>query len=275
VNSVATPAGSSFAALGRFFFRYRDALFPIVLLGLAALWRPSESAEARRTDLMYLGAGAALALTGQAFRVLVIGLSYITRGGQNLAAYAERLVQDGMFGHCRNPLYVGNTCIQVGVLLAVNEYWAYLIGLPFIALVYGSIVSSEEQFLVGRFGDDYRQYCARVPRFALRLASVRATLSRAPFDWLRVVRKDYGTPFAWISAMIAIGIYKEARTVGFDVARPVIPSLLVIWTVSLVGYLTARVLKKAGRLGSDTADTVVTRGESPSRGDAAGRPSRP
>ena len=251
MTSADPPAGSPFVALGRFFFRYRDALLPVVLLGLAALWRPSISAEARRTDLLCLGAGAVLALMGQALRVLVIGLSYITRGGQHRAVYAEHLVQDGMLAHCRNPLYVGNACIQAGVLLAVNTRWAYLIGLPFIALVYRSIVSTEEQFLAQKFGEAYRQYCVRVPRFTFRLSGFRATMRRAPFDWLRVVRKEYGTPFAWISIMIAIAFYKQARTVGFDIGRPVTRSLLIVWAVCLVGYLTARTLKKADRLGSD------------------------
>ncbi len=250
--SAADPSsGSPLVVIGRYAFRYRDALLPIALLGLAALWHPPDSPAGRRLDQLAFTAGVALTLAGQSLRALVIGLSYIIRGGRNRTAYAERLVQEGIFGHCRNPLYVGNACIQTGMLLAINDVWAYLIGLPLIALVYRAIVAAEEHFLAEAFGDAYRDYCARVPRFGFRFSGLRATMRAAPFDWPRVVRKEYGTPFAWISILIAIAIYKEVRTVGFEASVPVIEPALVIWSVAVAAYLVARTLKKANRLGSD------------------------
>ena len=237
--------------LGHFFFRYRDALFPVVLIGLAALSRPVPG-DNRRLYWAAFGAGATLALLGQALRVLVIGLRYIRRGGKDRAIYADHLVQDGIFAHSRNPLYLGNILILIGVLVTLNGFWAYVIGLPFIALVYSSIVMAEERYLQGRFGADYSRYCARVPRFGFRVSGLRAKWRSTLFDWQRVIRKEYGTPFAWVSIMIGIVIWKDAAATGVDAARPGIRWLLIVWVVWLVAYLSARFLKKTDRLGSDS-----------------------
>jgi len=58
--------------------------------------------------------GLAMIILGQGLRILAIGLSYIVRGGRMRRIYAENLVTDGLFSHCRNPLYVGNILIVMG-----------------------------------------------------------------------------------------------------------------------------------------------------------------
>ena len=100
-------------------------------------------------------AGALVALSGQTFRVLVIGLVYITRGGQNRQVWANALVDTGMFAHSRNPLYVANLLLFLGLALVHNGWAMYLIVLPFFVVVYACIVAAEEAYLVERFGDAY------------------------------------------------------------------------------------------------------------------------
>src|SRR5678815_5444661 len=63
-------------------------------------------------------AGLLIALSGQVLRAVTIGLEYIIRGGRNRQVYAEKLVTGGMFAHCRNPLYVGNFLVLVGLGVA-------------------------------------------------------------------------------------------------------------------------------------------------------------
>ena len=76
-------------------------------------------------------AGALVSLSGQALRVLVIGLVYITRGGQNRQVWANALVDTGMFAHSRNPLYVANLLLFLGLAIVHNGWAMYLIVLPF------------------------------------------------------------------------------------------------------------------------------------------------
>jgi hypothetical protein len=46
--------------------------------------------------------GLVVTITGQLIRGITIGLAYIIRGGKDRPVYAEDLVTEGMFNHCRN-----------------------------------------------------------------------------------------------------------------------------------------------------------------------------
>src|SRR4029078_10304588 len=122
-----------------------------------------------RGDLVLDVLGVLLAASGQALRVVVIGLAYIRRGGVNKEGYADRLVQEGIFAHCRNPLYVGNFLALTGFCLIHDSWACYLICIPIFALAYLSIVLAEEEFLRAKFGEEFEAYCRCVPRFGFRL----------------------------------------------------------------------------------------------------------
>lgn len=71
----------------------------------------------------------------------------------------------GPYSVVRNPLYLGNFAGAVGFGFAVEQpYLAALLALGF-ALFYPSVVAREETRLAEIFGEPYRAYCARVPRW--------------------------------------------------------------------------------------------------------------
>jgi protein-S-isoprenylcysteine O-methyltransferase Ste14 len=75
------------------------------------------------------------------------------------------LAASGPYSVVRNPLYLGNLAGAVGFGFAVEQpYLAALFGLAF-ALFYPSVVAREEARLAQIFGERYREYCARVPRW--------------------------------------------------------------------------------------------------------------
>ena len=53
---------------------------------------------------------------GQFLRVLTVGFTEISYGEETGGLYAERLIQDGLYAFLRNPLYLGNFLIGVGLL---------------------------------------------------------------------------------------------------------------------------------------------------------------
>lgn len=76
-----------------------------------------------------------------------------------------RLATQGPYAMVRNPLYVGNFLGVVGFGLAVEiPVLALGLGIAFLAL-YPAVVLREEARLAGIFGDEYRSYCARTPRW--------------------------------------------------------------------------------------------------------------
>ena len=77
---------------------------------------------------------------------------------------ATALVTRGPFAFSRNPIYLGNTLMMAGVGLAVGNPWFIATGLAAALLVERLAIRREEQYLDARFGQAWRDYCARVGR---------------------------------------------------------------------------------------------------------------
>jgi protein-S-isoprenylcysteine O-methyltransferase Ste14 len=234
---------------GNFFFKFRDYLFPLVFLPFAIGTRPCVFDDDPARELALDACGVVIALSGQALRAIVIGLAYIVRGGKNKEIYASSLVQNGIFAHSRNPLYVGNLMIIVGLTLIHNGTWMYAVVLPFFFFVYIAIVAAEERFLRAEFGAEYDDYCRRVPRFLPRLHGIVGTLRSMTFDWKRLVRKEYGTFFSTITGVLALLAWEKISAYGFTASQAEVRAMGFLWAGCMLAYLTARVLKKTGQLG--------------------------
>jgi protein-S-isoprenylcysteine O-methyltransferase Ste14 len=233
---------------GQVFFKVRDALFPVVFFGLAFASRPLPVAEAWDDALDVLGIGVALA--GQILRALVIGFAYVRRGGKDKRIYADSLQQEGFFAHCRNPLYVGNFLALVGFCLIYNSALCYAVGIPFFAFAYLAIIAAEEQYLGQRFGAEYEDYCRRVPCLQPSFRGLGHTLEGMEFDWKRLVRKEYGSTYAGVCAILALLVWERYVQPGHPEVRGILLKAAAVWVPLTLAYLTARYLKKSGALGT-------------------------
>ncbi|WP_333850214.1 methyltransferase family protein [Leclercia sp.] len=228
--------------VGNFLFRTRNALFPLLYLTLfAGFERVSDASE------VMLILGSLIALIGQGIRILTVGLDYIVRGGRNKRVYANDLVQNGLFAHCRNPLYLGNLLMIVGFGVASNNPWYLAITLPLFFLAYACIIAAEEHYLLGRFGDTYRDYCATTPRLMPRLRGLSQTLRTFSFNWRRVVVKEYST----ISITLLVLVLLGSRVLNDSSDDWVLSAGLV--GLILLACIGIRALKKSGRLSAKPA----------------------
>jgi protein-S-isoprenylcysteine O-methyltransferase Ste14 len=243
---AAEASAGVLVASGNFFFRYRNAVFPAVLVALFALFPPPRLGGP--ADLWLDVLGLAIGLSGQALRMAVIGFAYIKRGGLNKKVYAETLVTEGFFATCRNPLYVGNILMLVGLFVIEGNPAAILVGLAFFLYAYVAIVRAEETFLAGKFGDAYARYCRDVNRWWPDFSRLGAATEGMSFDWRRVVIKDYSTFCAWIGMAVLLLAYEDAYWRGF--ALPA--RFYVTWALVVLALIAAALLvrwaKKSGRL---------------------------
>ena len=221
-----------------------------MLLTVAFSTRPRIAGGDVRLDHLMDAAGALVSLSGQVLRVLVIGLVYITRGGQNRRVWANALVDGGIFAHCRNPMYVANLLLILGLAIVHNGWAMYLIGVPFFLVAYACIVSAEEQYLLVRFGEAYVDYCRRVPRWIPSFRGLSSTLRGTHFDWMKVLRKEYGTPFAWLSGLLVLLVWEHIGDRARPIGRVEIGAVMATWIVLAIAYLIVRTLKLSGRLGT-------------------------
>jgi len=74
------------------------------------------------------------------------------------------LVTNGIYAHCRNPIYTAITFVNIGALLFMNNLW--LLILPFVYWLFMTVLmkNTEEKWLYGMFGEEYALYCKKVNR---------------------------------------------------------------------------------------------------------------
>lgn len=75
------------------------------------------------------------------------------------------LATAGPYSIVRNPLYLGNFLGVIGFGFAVEQPWLALAFAVAFALLYPAVVAKEEARLAEIFGERFREYCARVPRW--------------------------------------------------------------------------------------------------------------
>jgi len=109
-------------------------------------------------------------------------LSYIFIGGGFIlisvgwkalydAQQQHRLATSGIYSYVRHPQYDGFIAVMFGFLLQ----WPTLLTLamfPVLVFMYTRLARTEEREALAEFGDAYKVYMARVPRFIPRIADL-------------------------------------------------------------------------------------------------------
>jgi protein-S-isoprenylcysteine O-methyltransferase Ste14 len=62
-------------------------------------------------------------------------------------------------------MYVGGMTVLAGMALIFALDWLVLLMVPAAFVLHHGIVSREEQYLLRKFGDEYRNYRAKAPRY--------------------------------------------------------------------------------------------------------------
>lgn len=236
-------------AIGNFFFRFRNLLFIFLYL---ALFIPSPKVFTEDTFgpsyyIWPIGIGLVVTVTGQLIRGLTIGLAYIIRGGRNKRVYADKLVTEGIFNHCRNPLYVGNILMLLGVGILSNSLLYLVVFMPLFLFIYQAIVLAEENFLRGKFGNEFNIYCSKVNRWLINFRGLAATLRSMRFNTRRWILKEYNTQYVWLVGIVLILLlnYPQVTQNDTDMRNILIAVFLIGLTLI---YFFVRYLKKSGKM---------------------------
>jgi len=235
-------------AIGNFFFRYRDALFPMIFVCGSLLLQPQLMFGSLVADRILSVIGVGLALLGQAVRLVTIGFEYIHRGGKDGKVYAGRLVRGGMYGITRNPMYVGNGLIAIGMTVYFGSPLGYMILIPFFLFVYQAIIAAEEAYLQNKFLAEYDDYAASVNRIVPALGSAREAFAGMTFNWRRSIKKDLGTIVGLTIGLNLIPVWRsyflhDAATTRSTAIR----AGLIVLTIT-VFYLILLKLKRSNQL---------------------------
>ncbi len=117
-----------------------------------------------------------------------------------------RLSVTGPYRFSRNPLYLGSILIAIAVPIS-QGLWilATLLGLISF-FVHLPIIQAEEAVLRVKFGGEYQEYCARVPRFFSFSWYFADPKRRGRFNWF-FFRRNKGWEPLVVAAALSLGIF--------------------------------------------------------------------
>jgi protein-S-isoprenylcysteine O-methyltransferase Ste14 len=75
------------------------------------------------------------------------------------------LVTEGIYGLMRNPMYTAMMVFIAGIAIALGSDWTLVLVVPAALILHFGVVKREERYLEAKFGDSYREYTRRVPRY--------------------------------------------------------------------------------------------------------------
>jgi protein-S-isoprenylcysteine O-methyltransferase Ste14 len=129
---------------------------------------------------------------------------------------ARVLVTSGPFAYVRNPLYVSNMLVYLGVGIMSMALFPYLqiAALIFFYVQYQIIIKEEEGFLTETFGEEYQQYINNVPRLIPRITPYKGEKTNQPeFNIKKGFRSERRTLQAISAIVLVLIILYLVRTI--------------------------------------------------------------
>ena len=109
--------------------------------------------------------GALIAVAGAAL-IAVAGGAFRRAGEDPLPWTAtDKVIASGLYAHSRNPMYLGMAIVELGLAVGWGSAMGALLVPVAIGVVGANVIAREEAYLTAKFGDPYRDYCARVRRW--------------------------------------------------------------------------------------------------------------
>lgn len=98
---------------------------------------------------------------------LTVGIRTLLCGHTAVDPYkgTTAIVTDGVFQFSRNPIYVSDLSLYVGLSLILNAWWALAMTPALVWIMTIGVIKREEAYLEREFGDDYLRYKQRVRRW--------------------------------------------------------------------------------------------------------------
>ncbi len=230
-----------FENTGNWLFRWRSYLplimSAIFLLGLRGYKHPGDSES---MDHVWETICLIVSFLGLGIRIHTVGYTPGGTSGRNTKRQiAETLNTTGIYSIVRNPLYLGNFFMGLGIALFAHLWWLALIYTLIFWLYYERIIFAEEAYLRAKFGSQYLEWANRTPVFIPKFSQYKK--SDLPFSLKNVLRREYNGFFAVVVTLFMLETFGEIFSRGileFD------PGWILILSVSSVIWTTLRSLKK-------------------------------
>src|SRR5262245_7680299 len=237
---------------GRWLFRWRG-IVPVILLPVAVVAireSLSNAGDASPESLEHLWRFACLgvSLLGVIVRVAAVGFAPVGTSGRGTnEPRARQLNTTGLYSVMRNPIYVGNFLVVLGIALGSGSWWFPPLAMLLFAVVHERVVLAEEEFLAERFPEEYRAWVEKTPAFVPHFRSWRPP--DVPFSLRSVLRREYMSLAVICGAFLGIELIAdlaiEHQSVGTFLAED--SSWVWLFGLSLGTGLALRAMKRHTR----------------------------
>ena len=124
------------------------------------------------------------------------------------------LMSDGLYGLVRHPMYFGTLLIGLGTVFVLFQWWTFLIFLFVFLAIYTPQVRKEENSLLQLFGEEYKIYCKKTPKYFPNRNFFRVN----PRDYLFLkwawIKKELSSLIAVSIIIIALETWQDIRIFG-------------------------------------------------------------
>lgn len=181
---------------GDYLFKYRGYLpiiFLVFTLAVQGYYIYHESnnstvvstiSEFMQSIAFYVGSFGVL------IRIYTVGFTPKNTSGRNTSEgqIADKLNTTGLYSLTRNPLYVGNFFMWMGLVFYIGVVWFFLMFVCVFWIYYERIVFAEEIFLRKKFKEPYLQWAKKTSVFIpVRFSYVHPKNS---FNWKKIIVKE-------------------------------------------------------------------------------------
>ena len=121
-----------------------------------------------------MGLGGASELKYVGGLVIILGIGVIVMASLNFKRAkttiepwkpSTAIISTGIYRYSRNPIYLALCLIQMGIGLALNNFWILIAVLVYALLLYHMAIKKEEAYLESKFGEEYTAYKNKVRRW--------------------------------------------------------------------------------------------------------------
>ena len=245
---------------GGWLFKHRGVLPLIIfLIGFSMFLRnESDSSfwilEDTKYEIFYEFTCLIVSLIGLGIRIYTVGFTPDNTSGRN----TERQVADvlnikGIYSVVRNPLYLGNFFMWLGIAMLTGDFLFTISFVLFYFLYYERIIFTEEQYLRKKFDKTYLTWTEKTPVIIAKFSLFLKASTK--FSWKKVLRQEKNG----LAALFLIFCL-------FDVSGELVKEkqdyneiLLVAGGLSIIVYIVLKFLKYNTTLLTENANSRKTK----------------
>lgn len=230
---------------GNVLFKYRGIL-PIIIL-LPALWltyqyrtHDLDEADSCWTIVFYL-----ISIFGLLIRVYAVGHASPNTSGRNTSEgqVADSINSTGIYSQCRHPLYIGNFFMWLGLAALTYNLWFLLFFIIMYFFYYERIMMAEENFLQGKFGDQYHKMAQQVPAVIPNFKNW--VPNKNPFSLKKVIRQEK-TGILLLNG--CFWLFTSIEKFPSEAAWSMTNNWFILFVASIVYYMLIKLIQKTTSL---------------------------